>query len=253
MLLTTRQKRILELVSRDGLRVDELSEMLEVSEATVRRDLRRLSSEGMLNRVRGGATSQTDPPAFWPEVAERQRQNAAEKQRIGKAAAQLVSDNSTIIVDAGSTTRQVIPHLLGKQAVTVITRDLDIAVAVLQIPGLELVVMGGSINPRNRASAGALAVDLLRHYYADQCFMGGISFSPERGLMTASAEEAEVKREILRRSRERICLLDQSKLGRGAGALVAPTSDLHRLITDSRVEPGTIAHFEEHGVQVMPA
>lgn len=246
MLLTSRQKRILERV-KEGARIDELQEWLGVSEATVRRDLRRLAAQGLLTRVRGGAIDTAYP---LPAIDERATEHAAEKERIGKAAAAMVADRSTIIVDTGSTTRQMLPFLQGKQGVTLITRDLDIATAATQVPGLEVVMLGGAVDERHRSVAGALALKMLRHFYADQCFLGGVGLSMERGLLTGSPEEAQMKREVMRRCRQRVVLMDASKVGGATGTLLAPVSDLHTIISDTRVAPEHAAKLQAAGIRL---
>src|SRR5262245_60334336 len=159
MLPAQRRQLILEtILTGRGAGVVELAERFSVSEMTVRRDLGRLAQEGKLTRVHGGAVRDRDEPPF-AEIATERR---AEKQRIGAAAAALVRDGQTIMVDIGTTTLELARRLRGRR-VTVITSNLAVVDELEPDPAIELVVLGGVVRRNYRSLVGMLAEDALSH------------------------------------------------------------------------------------------
>src|SRR4051812_43182520 len=158
MLAAERRELILDAVRNDRTaEVVTLAHRFAVSEMTVRRDLARLAHEGRLKRVHGGAVSEREEPPFAQIAIER----LAEKERIGRAAAGLVTDGQTVMVDIGTTTLQLARCLHGRK-VTVVTSSLAVIEELLPDTGIELVVIGGSVRRNYRSLVGVLAEDALR-------------------------------------------------------------------------------------------
>lgn len=249
MILSSRQEEILQCVrSGSGTRLAELCERFGVSAATMRRDLALLEKRGLLRRVRGGAL----PPGAevrLPEPAAREREHWEEKRRIGAAAAAMVADGSVVMIDAGTTTRQMLPHLANKQNLTVITRDLQIAFPLAAFPQITVICIGGTLH-RDHAVAGSLALRFLEQFSADQIFLGALGVTPDGGIWTANGEEALIKLESMNRSRQRILLADSSKIGRAVGTLVSPIPPETVLITDQGLSAQAEAEFHRMGVSV---
>lgn len=249
MILSSRQSQILQVVrSGTGTRIEELCERFGVSPATMRRDLALLEERGLLRRVRGGALPLSAEVPI-PDPAVRELERMDEKRRIGAAAAEMVADGTVVILDAGTTTRQMVPHLASKRDLTVITRDLQIAAQLGAYPQITVVCVGGTLH-RGHAVAGALALRFLEQFSVDQIFLGALGVSPEGGIWTANGEEALIKLESMGRSRQRILLADSSKIGRAVGTLVAQVTPGTVLITDQGISPADEAGFRRVGVTV---
>jgi len=249
MMLSSRQEAILQAVrSGSGTRLAALCERFGVSSATMRRDLALLAERGLLHRVRGGAL----PPGSEVRLAEpaaRELERGEEKGRIGAAAAALVADGSVVLIDAGTTTRQMVPHLANRRNLTVITRDLEIVCQLAAFPQITVIAIGGTLQ-RDHAVAGTLALRFLEQFSADQIFLGALGVTLEGGIWTANGEEAQIKRESINRSRQRILLADSSKIGRAVGTLVCPVPRGTLLLTDQGLSAAAAAEFAGMGVTV---
>lgn len=252
MLVTQRQQRILHNVREHaGASVEDLSNALGVSPATIRRDLVRLEELGLIRRVRGGAMPLAQDGVL-PLPESREGHRAQEKRRIGAAAAAMVKDDSVIIIDAGTTTKQMVHHLAARRGLTVITRDLRIALALAQYPHIHCVFLGGSVR-RSASTAGTLVLRFLQQFHADQVFLGALGISLEEGIWTSDLEESLVKLESMRRSQQCVILADSTKLGRSGGALVAPVSEMDVLVTDMEADPQVVEQLTRRGVTVVRA
>lgn len=253
MKLNARQQRLLAMVRAEaGMRVSELVQALGVSEATVRRDLQVLAEYGLLRRVHGGAV-EVEGGLPLPPPAEREQERLDDKRRIGAAAAARVKDGSTILLDAGSTTKQMVPYLSERRDLTVITRDLRLASLLTGNQRIHLVLLGGSVPYGSEAAVGGHTLTMLQHFYADQVFLGALGFSASGGLTTANAEEALVKTAMIERAATAIVLADSSKLGRRSGARVAAAASITTLITDAAAPADEITELQRQGVEVIQA
>lgn len=249
---TTRERHdgLLALVRGGTSRVEALAEALGVSESTVRRDLATLGNEGRLTRTYGGATAET---SFHERaLAERMRVQMPAKLAIGRRAAELVPDEGTIFVDAGSTTAQLAEHLLGRSGLTVLTRGLEIALLLAGSPGLDVVVLGGSVTTKSHGLVGPLSTLALERFMVDVAFLGVDAVDPTDGVGEATALEAQVKEVACRRARRTVVLADATKLERGAVPAWAPLLDGWTLVTDERDE-AVLGRYRDAGVEVLSA
>jgi len=162
-----RRKEILDAVSTGAMHVADLAENFGVSEMTVRRDLRELARAGKLERVRGGAVKASTEPPFEETAVERYDA----KDRIGAAAAELVEDGQTVMIDIGTTTLQAARHLHGRQ-ITVVTSSLAVYEELVPDPAIELLLPGGIVRRNYRSLVGVIAEDSLRKLKADVLFLG---------------------------------------------------------------------------------
>jgi DeoR/GlpR family transcriptional regulator of sugar metabolism len=247
-----RQQEILDrLRARGKVTVDELTGAFGVSAPTVRADLAALEARRLLRRTHGGAlaatTSQHEPP-----YAERAIAQAEEKRRIGRAAAALVVPGETILIDAGTTTHEIGLALAasGKAGITVVTNNLPTAVALMDAPGLEVIVIGGQVQPRRRALLGPLAVEFLRPIRADWLFLGVSGVDAAAGLTAADFDAVQVKRAMLVSAASVVVVADASKIGQVAFAHIAPLASASLLLTDSGTDGAILAALRDAG---MPA
>ncbi|WP_275004015.1 DeoR/GlpR family DNA-binding transcription regulator [Promicromonospora iranensis] len=242
-----RHDELLSLIRSGTTRVEDLAEALAISESTVRRDLARLGAEGLVTRTYGGAT----PESSFHEraLAERMRVQMPAKVAIGRRAAELVPDEGTIFVDAGSTTGQLAEHLRGRDGLTVLTRGLEIALLLAGSPGLDVVVIGGSVTTKSHGLVGPLTTAALERFMVDVAFLGVDALDPADGVGEATALEAQVKEVAARRARRTVVLADSTKLDRGAVPAWAPLPAGWTLVTDEQDEE-VLGRYQDAGVVV---
>lgn len=252
LLAVERQRLILELLERQNVvRNTELHQMLNVSLVTVRADLRELQNQGALEIVHGGAVARR-PEDRELLLDERSRQNTGKKRRIGARAAHMVRSEQTIIVDAGSTTIELINALSPDlDELKIVTHGLNIAVAAARLPYVEVVVPGGIVRPLTLAIVGPQVLGFLEMINADCVFLATNGFSLEYGLTTANMLEVEVKRMIVQRAEKVVLLADSTKYGKRQSLTVIPMDSVDTLVTDQALGDADARSLEEIGVEVI--
>jgi DeoR/GlpR family transcriptional regulator of sugar metabolism len=249
MLTAERQQYILAALHREGKVVaSELSAALDVSEDTIRRDLRKLAEAGLLQRVHGGALPSSPATASY---AVRQTQAASAKAAIARAAVQLVQDGQVIILDGGTTTLQVAQHLPADLRATVVTNSPPIALALATHPTIEVIVIGGRLYKTSPATIGAVALEMVRMTRADLCMLGICSLHPEVGITVPDLEEAYVKRAIIASAAEVVALASMEKLGTAATYTVGPLTDLTHLVTEPGVPDDLLEPYRRLGITIV--
>lgn len=242
-----RDLELLSLLRLDShLAVDGVARSLGVSAATVRRDLRRMAAEGRVVRTYGGAALAASMQPSPAEV-----ESLTEKRAIASVAATLVRDGQTIVISSGTTTLEFARRLDGRQGLTVITNALDVAEALLDRDGVELIVLGGTVRPRMHSLLGHLtdlAAEALR---ADVLFMGISAVSVEHGLLNDYMPEILTDRALARMAARVIVLADATKFDRLAQAFVFGLTSVDTIVTDWRVRPETVDALEHAGVKVV--
>jgi DeoR/GlpR family transcriptional regulator of sugar metabolism len=230
-----RQERILGEVSRNGgARVSDLTELLGVSDMTVRRDLDALARRGLVRKVHGGATlprtGSTDEPGF---QAKSRRERPA-KDAIARRAAELVAPGSAVAVTAGTTTHALAHHLARVPALTVVTNSLRVA-EVFDVDGLpdQEVVLSGGVRTPSDALVGPVAVRAIRSLHVDWAFMGVHGIDPEAGFTSPNLLEAETNRAVLAAARRLVVLADHTKWGVVGLSTIAAIERAAVVITDS--------------------
>jgi DeoR family galactitol utilization operon repressor len=245
--LTHREREIVRLLAEDrGISVSKLSEQLGVSTVTIRSDLNNLAKKGVVVRTRGGAV-----PAFHPNVVERQNLRVEEKNRIALAAADLVNDGDTIMIEAGTTTSLIAKYLLGKRFVNIVTNSSLILPFARLNPGIHLTVVGGEFRPATESFVGPLALQELERFYVRLAFVGTDGFSMEGGLTTHLVEGAEIVRKMAERSGRTVLVADSSKFGKMGFVHVIPVQRVGTLITDRALPKTAETELEEAGVEVV--
>ena len=211
MLAEERLARILALVDTMGtVTVAELMDELKVSESTIKRDLSILDSDGLLNRVRGGATSRKGSLFTRDDsVSDRMQQNVDAKQRVGVYAASLIEENDFVYIDAGTTTARMLPYLTSRNSIYV-TNSLPHAMQ-LSTKGFKVVILGGEFKNLTEAIVGEEAIESLLKYNFTKGFFGTNGVSLEKGFTTPEMKEAMVKRTAMRQCRSSYVLCDKSK------------------------------------------
>ncbi|HID3582749.1 TPA: DeoR/GlpR family DNA-binding transcription regulator, partial [Serratia marcescens] len=192
MLTSQRKKIILEKLAQDGqVLAKQLSEMFGLSEDTVRRDLRELDAEGLLQRVHGGALPVSSAIASF---AERNQLESGAKRAIAKAAAAMIAPGQVVIIDGGTTSAELVRQLPPNLNATIVTHSPSVAVGLVDHPTVEVILIGGRLYKHSIVSVGAAAVEAMSHIRADIYFMGVTGVHPTAGLSTGDLEEAYIKR-----------------------------------------------------------
>ncbi|TFW26283.1 DeoR/GlpR transcriptional regulator [Massilia arenosa] len=228
MLTRQRKQHLLDLLKRDGrLVARQLSEELNVSEDTIRRDLREMARDGLLQRVHGGALPAS--PALGNFTA---RQDIAtdDKAAIGRAAAAMVQPGQVIFVDGGTTCAQLVRALPRHLQATVVTHSPSIAMELMGHPAIEVVMLGGRLFRHSMVNVGAGTIEQIAQIRADTYFMGVTSVHPDTGLSTGDYEEACVKRALCRAAAETIVLASSEKLGTAAPYKVVGLQDVSGIV-----------------------
>ena len=249
-LAVERQERIrARLQAQHVVRVDELAEWLQVSPATVRRDLLELEQQGRLRRVHGGATElerNADEPLFDDKTAIA----AAEKQAIAAAAFNLIGSADTVFLDGGSTILTLAHLLLPLTRLTVVTNSLRVA-QLLSGSGPRMILTGGECRRLSQTFVGPLSRPVLDRVQLDWAFMGTIGISAEAGLTTTDPNEAFTKELAISRARQVALLADSSKFGRTSFVRFGEIAALSHLITDAAAPAAQLEAFRRAGVTVL--
>jgi DeoR family transcriptional regulator of aga operon len=240
---------ILERLSTDGsVSVAEIAASLDVSAATIRRDLRLLESQHLLGRTHGGAV----PHGVLYELPLRYKsaRQPHEKLRIAREAASRVLDGWAIGLTGGTTTTEVARALVDREGLTIVTNALNIASELAVRPNLKLVVTGGVARSQSYELVGPIAEASLEGLNLDMVFLAVDGISPRAGLTTHHEIEAHTNRALLDRAEQVTVVADSSKIGKVAFARICELSDVDELITDVGAERDGIAGVEDGGVRV---
>jgi len=248
-----RLDRIVEILSQKGrIRVSSLSDMLQVSESTIRRDLDYLSEMGKVQRVHGGAMPVEKTTREAPVVL-RQDVNSVEKQYIGAAAAGLINEGETIFIGSGTTSLEVAKNLVGRKNLTVVTNALTVANVLAQEEQITLVILGGVMRHSELSCIGHITDQALREIRMDKAFMGIPGISLKVGLTNDYLPEVMTDRTIFSVANELILLADHTKFERVYSAFVSDLSQVSTLVTDSQTDPEIIKKIESMGIKVIVA
>jgi DeoR/GlpR family transcriptional regulator of sugar metabolism len=245
-----RRRRITDLVEESGvLRIGDLAARFSVTDETIRRDLSALEEEGVLTRQHGGALA-TGMSIETPYRRRAREQNSA-KEAIARAAAELVHDGSTIIVDSGTTTKYLVDLLRTKRDLVVITNGVSHVPDLLANPSTTVVITGGTVRRASFGAVGDLAVATLETLRADHTFLATHGFSAEAGVTYPSFEEVAVKRAMIAAGVEVTLLADGSKCGRTSMVRVAPLQQFDRVITSAPISDAELLKIRKLGIEVM--
>ena len=251
MLTAERRRSIMQTLQRDGkVLASELSKALQVSEDTIRRDLRELAAAGMLQRVHGGALPRSP---ITDNFTVRQQQAPEAKAAIAQAAVRLIRQDQVLILDGGTTALQVAQHLPHDLRATVITHSPPTALALAEHPEIEVIMVGGKLYKHELVTVGAATVETFCNIRADLCFLGICSVHPEVGISTLDLEEAYVKRAMIASAAEVVALTSLEKLGTAAPYIIGPLSDLTHLVTERSVSDEVLAPYRALGITIVRA
>jgi DeoR family fructose operon transcriptional repressor len=245
-----RHARLLEALNAGEIDVDDLARRFDVSASTVRRDLQHLSRHNAVRRTYGGAilTGQAAETTLEQRLAVQGKQ----KQAIACAAAELIQDGETLILDAGSTVA-AFGRLLLQRRLRVITNNLALLPFLAKAPSIDLVVLGGALRTTSMSTMGPLAHDALRRMTADRAIMSADGVVSGRGLCEADLEQVALKSLMMEQAKDVIVLADAGKLGRAEQSAWAPLPPRWTLVTDAGASEEQRQQLTEFGARVIVA
>jgi DeoR/GlpR family transcriptional regulator of sugar metabolism len=241
-----------ELQAHDSLTLNELAQQLGVSESTLRRDLREIIDAGYarLSAGRVELASSTGEEVPFPL---RERVNDVEKKRIARAALELIQNGETVFISGGTTTLELARLLPGHRRLTAITNSLRVVNALVDRPGIELVVLGGKLRPDEQTMHGHLTELAAQELRADKFFYGIPAIHPLHGLTHGQTNEISTDRAMAAAVTHIIVLADHTKFGRVAPALVMPLSRISTVITGCEIAPEYLESLRVQNVRVVLA
>jgi DeoR/GlpR family transcriptional regulator of sugar metabolism len=226
--------------------IQQLSDELGVSQVTIRSDLSSLESKGVILRLRGGAL-----PAFHPDILEHQKNNPAIKKRIAQAAAELVSDGDTIMVNDGTTTSMIPRYLLGKRDIRLVTNSTLVLPYARVNPSLHTMLIGGEFKASTEAIVGSQALAQLETFHVRYVFIGTGGFSVEKGLTTHLQEGAEIAKKMAGLGDKIVLTADSSKYGRKGFVNFLPLEKVDIVITDKGISAAARQAMAEIGLELI--
>jgi DeoR family fructose operon transcriptional repressor len=247
-----RHDTIRRAIEVDGrVSIADLKDRLGVSEVTIREDLKFLETARVLTRIRGGAVV-TRNGGIEMSLEETSTTNRAEKMAIGAYGASLVENGRTVIIDVGSTTTELAKALPpGLVRVVVITNALNIALGLESLPGVSVIVSGGTLRPLQHSLVAPMGTVLLEKLKADIAFLGCNGVDPDRGFTNANISEAEIKQAMVRSAERVVFLADHEKIGTVASAFVAGISCADLLVTDTGADRSALAALRSEGLEIV--
>lgn len=252
MLAEERRFRIREiLATQRTISASELCGTLEVTPATIRRDLAALEDEGVLVRSHGGAVSRMSSTKFQPSYDTLARSNSDEKQAIAREAEKLILDGDTVFLEGSTTVVELAGRLHNRNRLTVVTNSPTIVGQLQHSAGVTVLCTGGDLQKDTVYFSGEWAQRVLSEIRLDKAVLGVSAIDPSYGISTANHAEAQIKKMIVKAAKTRIALADHSKFGKQSFAYVGPVNDIHTLVTDSGTESKYIDNLREAGLDVI--
>ncbi|WP_129667623.1 DeoR/GlpR family DNA-binding transcription regulator [Phytoactinopolyspora endophytica] len=248
MLAQRRYEMIMQILRAEGpVAVGVLAERLDVSPATIRRDLNRLERLDLLTRVRGGAAASTSLEEPFAEVATVGKEA---RDAVARGAADLVRDGDVLLLDIGTTVHQLSTYLHGR-SVTVMTSNLAVYEELVPDPEIELILLGGVVRRNYRSLVGFLTEDCVRQVRAGRLFMGTSGVRPDGTVVDTTAVEVPGRRAMIASSDQVILLADESKFPGNGYATVCGPDALDIVVTNDGATPDTLDTLRESGVEVI--
>lgn len=246
-----RRDRIQEYLAVHQIaRTIDLCDLLDTSEATVRRDLEWLEHKGILERTHGGAIL-SQRMLFEQEYQQRAQHHPEEKKRIGELAASLIGEGDIVFINSGTTATQVLQHIRADMHISVFTNNVS-AVLEMGEPGFHYYLIGGEFQPRSNSLAGRFAIENLGQIYANKAIIGVDGISVKHGCTVPTNPEAEVVRQMIERTQGQVIVAaDHSKWGVVSNFQIASINEINKLVTDEKMDSSAIESLAAHDVECL--
>ncbi|HOJ10525.1 MAG TPA: DeoR/GlpR family DNA-binding transcription regulator [Clostridiales bacterium] len=245
-----RRNKILEILTRQGkVKVNQLSRLFEISEVTIRSDLAKLESMGLLERVHGGAVS-TYRAYYRMSISDRMKANAEEKRRIAAEVASMISDDDTLMISSGTTTLYVLEELKNAKNLTIVTNAIYFSQESANLRDFNIILLGGILEPRDQFTYGDDVINQVKRYKADKFILSVDGINSEDGISTYHYLEAEINRQMIARANKTIVVGDYTKVGRTSFAHISPLENVDVIVTNKNANEDEINEIKEKGVEV---
>jgi len=253
LLAEPRRQKILEWLQEEGsARVRDLSEAFAVSEATIRQDLDRLSADGLVARDHGGAYLKSVPHQV-QTMSLQHLTNMDKKRKIGEAAAALVQDHETIILDTGSTTTEVARHLTRRNDLTIITPGLNIALMLGAMPSFTVHMPGGQFKAPTLSLSGEKSAEYFSNIFAGKLFLATAGVSVDAGLTYPSFADLPIKRAMIKAASEVFLVADSTKVNNNSFTRLGDLDLIDVFMTDDGLSDKDASAFEAAGIRIIIA
>ncbi|MGN7722652.1 DeoR/GlpR family DNA-binding transcription regulator [Chitinophaga sp. 22620] len=253
MNITERHQLILQKLQENGkVDIQELSDSLQVSGVTIRKDLKLLEEKKLLYRTKGGGSTQ-NPYTIERPINEKEFIKIEEKKRIAKAAVELIGHNDSIIIGSGTTVFELTRVLHPNKHITVITPALKVALELCNRPHIDVLQIGGLIHQSSSAAAGSFAERLLDDISCGVLFVGVDGIDPEFGLSITNLAEASLNMKMISLAQTVVVMADSSKFDRRGIGRICSLEQVDYIITDGMVNAETVKMLTERGVKVIIA
>ena len=249
-MLSPRQNKILTLAGKDGrVDVEKLSGIFDVSPQTIRKDLNILCDRQLLQRVHGGAIVGSGIENVSYEARRLLAPNS--KEAIGKMAATLIPDNSSLLINIGTTTEQVAHSLKDHRGLLVITNNINAIAIMKNFLGIELIIAGGQVRRSDGGIIGVAAVDFINQFKADYAVIGVSAIDEDGSLLDYDFGEVRVAQAIIENARHVILVADRMKLERSAPIRIGHISQINTIVIDGGLPQKLQASCREHGIHAV--
>ncbi len=250
--VTERRNKIIEMLNESGkVRVNELSKKFSVSDVVIRTDLSELEGQGLLTRVHGGAI--TSYKSYYDmNFVQRSNTNAREKACIAKSISKMIKNNSTIMMNAGTTPLFVMRELAGKK-LTIVTNSIALALEGAKNPNFKIILLGGDVNSEYQFTYGVSTIKSLEQYTADIFIMSVDGIDTEKGVSTFYYQEAEICKCMIKHTNRTIVVADYSKIGRTAFAEIDGISEVSTIITSDSADARVLNGLRKKGLEIIVA
>ncbi len=251
MLTEERRGAIVSLLRENGkVRVKELSRRFKMSDVTIRTDLKELHQRGLVFKSHGGAFLPTLVIGE-PTLQEKFDKHADEKSRIGAAAADLIEDGETVILDSGTTTQEIAKRIKGRHDLTVITNGVNIATELAGIRGIQIILLGGVLRHGALSIVGHFAEEMLSQLTADKLFMAADGCTLEFGISTPKFEESRINQAMVTIAREKYLTADSSKFGKNSLSRIVSLWEMNGVICDHGLPGEYQEEIRSQGLQLL--
>lgn len=229
--------------------VQELCDLFQVSESTIRRDLKELETRSILKRTHGGAVN-FQAVAFEPTYSEKEDQFQDEKKRIAQKAAEFIEDGDSLIIDSGTTTLYLANELAKFKDLTVVTNSIHLMQKLSALQGINIISTGGMLRTNTMALAGPMAEKSLEQLHVDKAFLGTNGLNIEEGLTTPNLVEASIKQKMIGAADQVFVMADHTKIGCVSFARFGEISDIDACITGSGIAKEVKSQLEKNNVKL---
>lgn len=249
MIKAERLQQIIEHIGIEGkVLLGDLSKLLNVSEDTIRRDIKELSDEGLLKAVRGGAILHSPIPRHFRE---REHYDVRHKEIIAAKALKLIRNDQVIIFDSGTSALAVAAILPKELSITVITNSFPIVNILEDHPNTEVIFIGGRLSKSSFSTFGYEAIQTIKNIRADICFLGVCSIDLNIGITALSYEDSQIKKTMVETSKRVVALSTLEKIGTAENFYICAANEIDTIITDIDPDQGDLQPYRDAGITIM--